>query len=292
MSEQTTGAEPVTAAPRRIPPAFVVVSAGLLGAVALWLASIGSSQGGIVVSSLVVSADSAASTAAGPDPAVPGAATALGDGVQQTGDLSAAVQSAQQQPVSQTDPYRPSSVWVSRVAASTGIPARALQAYGAAQLRMRAEQPRCQVGWNTLAALGWIESGHGTHGGATIGTDGYARPVILGPRLSGDGFAAVRDTDGGRLDGDAVWDRAVGPLQFIPSTWARWAADGNGDGRTDPDQIDDAALAAARYLCHAGDLSDAATWRRAVFSYNHSDAYVASVAQRAVQYASSASTAG
>lgn len=84
---------------------------------------------------------------------------------------------------------------------------------------------------------------------------------------------------------DARWDRAVGPLQFIPSTWRTRAADANGDGVADPDQVDDAALAAGRYLCHSGELTDAAAWRRAVFSFNHSDAYVDDIAGLANTYA-------
>ncbi len=55
--------------------------------------------------------------------------------------------------------------------------------------------------------------------------------------------------------------------------------------RADPQQIDDAALAAARYLCHYGDLSDEATWRRAIFAYNHVESYVDAVADAAHDYA-------
>lgn len=61
--------------------------------------------------------------------------------------------------------------------------------------------------------------------------------------------------------------------------------DANGDGVADPDQVDDAALAAGRYLCHSGELTDAAAWRRAVFSFNHSDAYVDDIAGLANTYA-------
>ncbi|MFD7472234.1 lytic transglycosylase domain-containing protein [Streptomyces sp. NPDC059837] len=104
---------------------------------------------------------------------------------------------------------------------------------------------------------------------------------ILGPRLDGGAFAVVRDTDGGAYDGDAAYDRAVGPMQFIPSTWARWGTDGNGDGRADPDNVFDAALAAGRYLCAGGrDLSDPAELDRAVLGYNHSEAYLRTVRAR------------
>lgn len=183
------------------------------------------------------------------------------------------------------DPYRPDDTWLATTAARTGIPARALAAYARAHLRVADEQPGCKVAWNTIAALGGVESRHGTIHDAALGADGHSVPAIRGPALDGGAFGAVPDTDGGILDGDTRWDRAVGPLQFIPSTWATWAADGNGDGVADPDQIDDAALAAGRYLCHSGDLSSADAWRRAVFSFNHSDAYVADIAGLANTYA-------
>ena len=90
--------------------------------------------------------------------------------------------------------------------------------------------------------------------------------------------AVITDTDGGILDGDVRNDRAVGPMQFIPSTWERYAADGNRDGIADPQNLYDAARAAATYLCAAGgDLSTDAGRRRAIYAYNHSDAYVAKV---------------
>lgn len=175
--------------------------------------------------------------------------------------------------------------WLASTSSATGIPSRALEAYASATVVADAESPECGLGWNTVAAIGAIETGHGTFGDSAIDGDGWARPAILGPRLDGQGFAAIADTDGGVLDGDPSWDRAVGPLQFIPSTWARWGADGNGDGVADPHQIDDAALAAVRYLCHSGSTTTPAQWRRAVHSYNHSDAYVDQVAARANQYA-------
>jgi membrane-bound lytic murein transglycosylase B len=95
----------------------------------------------------------------------------------------------------------------------------------------------------------------------------------------------IGDTDGGAYDGDPVYDHAVGPMQFIPSTWRRWASDGNGDGRGDPNNIYDAALAAARYLCATGPMRTDDDMRRGFYSYNHSDAYVATVLNYAKGYA-------
>jgi membrane-bound lytic murein transglycosylase B len=175
--------------------------------------------------------------------------------------------------------------WLDRIAAATGIPRRALAAYGGAALRLEAERPGCHLGWTTLAGIGQIESGHGSHGGAVLQSDGWTDIAIRGPALDGGEFVAITDTDGGAWDGDSVWDRAVGPLQFIPGTWKTWGADGNADGVSNPNQIDDAVLAAARYLCHSGDLSTVTGWRAGIFSYNHDNDYVDSVAVSANRYA-------
>jgi membrane-bound lytic murein transglycosylase B len=174
--------------------------------------------------------------------------------------------------------------WLDRVAVSTGIPRRALAAYAGASLAIAAEKPGCHLGWTTIAAIGHVESGDARHGGATLLASGYTDVRIVGPALDGGAYAGIHDSDGGMWDGDSAWDHAVGPFQFIPQTWRAWGADGNGDGRSDPNQIDDSAVAAARYLCHAGDLSGVAGWRSAVFSYNHLESYVDSIAVTANRF--------
>ena len=171
------------------------------------------------------------------------------------------------------------SEWMSQIAAATKIPLRALSAYALAHVSIADEQPECGIDWTTIAAIGRIESGHGSHGGDGLDERGYPQPAIVGRALDGDGVAKIEDTDDGVLDGDDTWDRAVGPMQFIPSTWDRWGSDANGDGSADPNQIDDAALATARYLCEAGPMTSAEGWRAAVFSYNHDNDYVDKVAR-------------
>lgn len=188
----------------------------------------------------------------------------------------------------ETSNDRPDDPWLVGVAERTGIPTRALAAYASAARMVRTEQPGCGLGWNTLAGIGFVESAHGTIGGSALGTDGTARPAIVGIPLDGTRSDAIPDTDGGTLDGDPVWDRAVGPMQFIPSTWAEWGADGNGDAVADPHNIDDAAYSAARYLCHAGDLTDPGTWIAAIASYNDSLDYNHRVAEAANGYATAA----
>jgi hypothetical protein len=157
------------------------------------------------------------------------------------------------------------------------IPGLVLAAYQAAARTTARSDPSCHVTWALLASIGRIESGHARGGNVTA--SGRTLSPILGPVLSGGpGLAAIHDTDNGRYDGDRTWDRAVGPMQFIPSSWAVYGRDGNGDGSADPHNVFDAALATAGYLCAGGrDLRNPATLRRAVFGYNHSWDYVATV---------------
>ena len=179
--------------------------------------------------------------------------------------------------------------WVERTAASAGIPAPALRAYATATLRVPAS---CGLGWTTLAGIGWVESQHGTIGGRSVADDGHPSEPILGPALDGSGrFAAIPATrESAAWHGDTTWDHAVGPMQFLPSTWDTWGTDGDADGFADPHDLDDAALAAARYLCASGTLSTGAGWAAAVFSYNHEQVYVDTVHAAAEAYA--ARTAG
>jgi hypothetical protein len=164
-----------------------------------------------------------------------------------------------------------------------GIPTMVLSAYRDAAAQLAQSQPGCHLPVALLAAIGKVESGHAR--GGRVDANGTAVPRILGPVLNGAGFAAIPDTDHGALDGDPVWDRAVGPMQFIPSTWRRWAADGNHDGVADPENVFDASLAAARYLCADGrDLSTADGLQSAILSYNYSDAYLRLVSAWFVAY--------
>jgi membrane-bound lytic murein transglycosylase B len=198
------------------------------------------------------------------------------------------VQEASHVVVPQADPS-----WVAAVSAATGIGAVAVRAYGDAALAVATSDPACRLGWTTLAGIGAVESGHGTHGGAQLAPDGRPTVPIVGPALDGSpGVAAIRaSADATAWHGDPVWDHAVGPLQFLPSTWRRWGADADGDGVQDPNDLDDAALAAGHYLCAGGgDLATGGGWSRAVRSYNHEDAYVAAVLAAADRYAAASAT--
>ncbi|HZC72361.1 MAG TPA: lytic transglycosylase domain-containing protein [Jatrophihabitans sp.] len=163
---------------------------------------------------------------------------------------------------------------VSALAAS-GIPVTALNAYQAAASREATRLPDCGLTWPLLAGIGRVESDHGRFAGAILHSDGLSTPPVIGIPLNGNGTALITDTDGGALDGDTVYDRAVGPMQFIPSTWAGWGVDANGDGVKDPFNIFDAAAAAADYLCAGGrDLTTTHDQAQAILSYNYSWDYV------------------
>ncbi len=177
------------------------------------------------------------------------------------------------------------AAWAARLE-PIGIPRVALQAYGYAELTMQQIQPECRLSWTTLAGIGRIESNHGRFNGAELLLDGRSRPPVVGlPLDGGPQRMRILDTDDGRLDNDPVYDRAVGPMQFIPTTWERWGVDGDQDGQADPYDIDDAALAAARYLCaNNRDLSNGEDWREAILSYNNLEQYVRDVFNAADEY--------
>jgi hypothetical protein len=146
------------------------------------------------------------------------------------------------------------------------IPAIVLDAYRRAARSVDLADPGCHLSWPLLAAIGTVESSNAENG--NVLPNGDMRTPIFGPPLDGtNGDAAISDGSG--------WVRAVGPMQFLPSSWARWATDGNGDSRANPQNVYDATAAAARYLCASGgDLSNLNDVRRAVFSYNDSQRYV------------------
>ncbi|HEY8723176.1 MAG TPA: lytic murein transglycosylase [Gaiellaceae bacterium] len=100
------------------------------------------------------------------------------------------------------------------------------------------------VPWSVLAAINKIESNFGQN---------------MGPSSAG----------------------AIGWMQFMPDTWARWGVDANGDGVADPWNAEDAIYSAARYLAATGGATDI---NSAVFSYNHAQWYVDEVLQLAQQY--------
>jgi membrane-bound lytic murein transglycosylase B len=169
---------------------------------------------------------------------------------------------------------------------AASIPRRVLASYLNAAKIVNTMQPGCHLAWQTLAGIGLIESDHARSGGsANPKWDGIANPPIYGPALNGSSSNAQIANTTPEIDGSGQWARAVGPMQFIPSTWASWAADGNGDGVKNPEDIDDATLAAGDYLCAAAqEQNQPKHLIRAVYAYNHSYKYVKAVLTAAAGY--------
>jgi cell wall-associated NlpC family hydrolase len=117
-------------------------------------------------------------------------------------------------------------------------------AFAALRVIWQAAGYRYGIPWEVLGAINKVETNFGSN---------------LGPSSAG----------------------AVGWMQFMPSTWARWGVDANGDGVADPNNPTDAIFSAARYLAGCGGQFDIA---RAVYCYNHSQSYVNEVLRLAALY--------
>jgi Transglycosylase SLT domain len=169
---------------------------------------------------------------------------------------------------------------------STGIPVRALEGYRRAASLVDSADPSCHIDWALLAAIGRVESDHGRFGGSQLDLAGVDQPAVIGVRLDGtNGTARIIDPAGFVLDGDHVYDHAVGPMQFIPSTWRVVGVDVDGTGVKNPQNIDDAATATAIYLCSGpGDLRRPGDLNAAIMRYNASDSYVQMVTAIAATY--------
>jgi membrane-bound lytic murein transglycosylase B len=171
---------------------------------------------------------------------------------------------------------------------ASGIPVVALEAYQRAANALAVSDPACDLPWQLLAAIGRVESDNGQFGGTALLPDGNTSQPIYGIPLDGvAGVALVLNTNESevQLDGGSNYARAVGPMQFLPSTWLAYGADANDDGMKDPNNIFDAALAAADYLCaDGGDMANPAQEAAAVLRYNDADQYVRVVLALAASY--------
>ncbi len=212
--------------------------------------------------------------------------TAQGNTAQPVSDAEAPVPQAAPiptvEPESAPTPELPTSLASSPIA----IPTVNVSAYRNAAKLLAATQPQCGISWTVIAGIGRVESTHANNGKADQG--GQLFEPILGPLLDGSlaGNHVIADTDGGALDGDPNFDRAVGPMQFLPETWNLYEADGNGDGVSDPQNLYDAALATGDYLCDGGlNLRDLGQTTKAILRYNNSMAYVSNVLAWSTGYA-------
>jgi membrane-bound lytic murein transglycosylase B len=175
--------------------------------------------------------------------------------------------------------------WASQRAPALRMPVAALQAYAYAAKVAQIVNPPCHLGWTTLAGIGMVESKHGTFRGATIAPNGDVTPHIRGARLDGSG-GNQRIPDPSATGTEDGFAQAMGPMQIIPETWRLYGVDAHNDGISSPDNIDDAALSAAGYLCYLGkDLSTRTGWMTAILAYNRSTVYAGVVRDWATAYA-------
>lgn len=142
--------------------------------------------------------------------------------------------------------------------------------------------PACSgLPWQIIAAIGYTESRHGA--GSVDPTTGDTNPHIIGIALDGTHSAAIRVPYGGSpWHDDPVWDHAVGPMQFITNTWARWGVDANGDGTASPHNAFDAIAAAGRYLCQGRSALDGID--AALLRYSGDPNYVTRAIDIAIRY--------
>jgi cell wall-associated NlpC family hydrolase len=142
--------------------------------------------------------------------------------------------------------------------------------------------PSCTgLPWQIVAAIGEIESRHGE--GRIDPTTGDTNPHIIGIALDGTHSAAVRVPPGGSpWHDDPIWDHAVGPMQFITSTWARWGIDANHDGVASPHNAYDAIATAGRYLCDGRPTLDSIN--QALLRYDSDPQYAARAIDIAIRY--------
>lgn len=278
--ERTTTAQP------RLRPAVAAAKAGEAAQVAGRIVATGSRAtlhaarrpwGRLVTGGLLIAALVAGTIALG-TALVPSGGSQSAGGATPSAAGPSAVESAPASPSfspppttlpTQAAPNEGLTVWADRLGPKVEIPPVALRAYAYAEYVLQARKPACTLRWTTIAAIGKVESNHGRVGASTLGPDGRALPPIVGPALDGkSGRAKVADTDAGALDNDRAWDHAVGPMQFLPSTWRSYAIDADSDGIVDPNDVDDAALAVANKLCEANkDLTVAANWTAAIKTF-------------------------
>ena len=165
------------------------------------------------------------------------------------------------------------------------IPVIALEAYAYAARVAEVENPKCHIAWTTLAGIGQVESHHGTYRGATLAPNGDVSPPIRGVRLDGTGDnLRIVGEEGSDADGGVA--RADGPDAVHSGDLALVRGRRQQRRHVSPDNIDDAALTAAGYLCWRGkDLATPRGWITALRAYNNSGVYARAVRDWATAYA-------
>jgi hypothetical protein len=168
----------------------------------------------------------------------------------------------------------------------TAIPLPAMAAYQRAADVIDRADGSCHLDWTVLAGVGQVVSRHGLVDGARMTHRGVIKPALVGKVVRNDAGQRLTDTDAGRLDGDKRHDRAVGPMLLAPSTWNVVGVDADGDGKRNPQDIDDAALGVSVLLCSGHlDLRKDKELAKAVARINDDHGFVRTVLTAAADYA-------
>jgi hypothetical protein len=164
-------------------------------------------------------------------------------GLRSAGDADTPLEdAAHRAPVGSPEVYRGSIV---------KAPGAAVAAYQRAEMVIN-QAAECGLEWTVLAAVARVESNHGEGEDRNhrVTKKGQVEPAYVGAPLNGrGGRGALPDTDLGDLDGNRSWDAPVGPMGLLPTRWAAVAVDADGNDQRDPQDLDDAALGAAVFLC-------------------------------------------
>ncbi|MFE9246433.1 C40 family peptidase [Nocardiopsis sp. NPDC006938] len=174
-----------------------------------------------------------------------------------------------------------------------GIDPTLLQAYVQGPQFLEApEFEQCTgLRWQVLAGIGSVESDHGAT--STIHPDGTTDPPSVGPTLDGSGvgdnLTPHYDTDGGKWDGDDVYDAAVGVTQHLPANWDRYGVNARGGTEADPHNVFDSVASTAVELCQSAqgapvDFTDRGDLENALYRYNPAWWYVEDVLAEVDRY--------
>lgn len=174
--------------------------------------------------------------------------------------------------------------WSAQEGEIRSIPPRSLQAYAYASVTM--SESGCDIGWQTLAAIGSVTSNHGFIAGATVDNDGTTSRKLRDLKVVGND--SVADTDNGMLDGDPNRDVGMGPMQIKAAAWKKFGESVQPDSVPSPDNIDDASLAIARQLCAKGSLNTSTAWDNGMKSINPNPDFIKAVHAKAHEYSQSA----
>jgi cell wall-associated NlpC family hydrolase len=129
-------------------------------------------------------------------------------------------------------------------AGATGLTAPAYSAAVAAAEKITSDTPDCPIQPAVLAAFGRVMSNNGQADRVTTNDLGRTSAPLRGLTAT-----PTPDTDQGTIDGSAIDDRRVGPMQLTPAIWSQFGADGDGDATANPDSLFDGALTVGRTMC-------------------------------------------